>query len=96
MENYLIINTSTNVVTNVVMWNGNPSTWAPPSGSIGLPQATMPTKIWRPNVENTEYVLTDSIGDANIGFTYDGSVCITNEPKPEDPPQPVTQGTQTL
>ena len=96
MENYLIINTSLNVVTNIVVWDGNTNVWSPPVGSIALPKATMPTKIWELNAEATDFVLTDSINNTAVGFTYDGSVCITNEPKPEAPPQPVTQGTQTL
>ena len=96
MKNYLIIKTAVNVVENIVIWNGDTNTWSPPSGSIGLPQDTMPTKIWELNAEGTEFVLSDSIGNADIGFTYDGSVCTTNLPKPEAPPQPETTGTQDL
>ena len=36
MSNYLIINTSTNIVDNVVEWNGDSSTWQPESGFIGV------------------------------------------------------------
>lgn len=87
-----------NVVTNVCLWDGNTDTWTPPSDVIMLMQATTSTKIW--NLVDTKYVLVDSVGDADIGFTWDGTYCITNEPKPEiqQPAneQPNTNGTVTI
>ena len=80
-QNYLMI--EENVVINVCVWDGNTQTWQPPANATMLIQATTPTKIWELNSEKTDYVLTDSIGNAGIGFTYDGSFCITNAPKPE-------------
>lgn len=74
-----------NVVTNVCLWDGNTETWTPPSDATMLVLATTPTKVWQLNTEQTEYVLTDSIGDADIGFTWDGSVATTNQPKPNVP-----------
>jgi hypothetical protein len=50
-----------------------------------LVQATTLTKVWALNAEKTDYVLTDSIGDAGIGFTWNGSVATTNQPKPDTP-----------
>ena len=85
-----------NVVTNVCLWDGNTQTWQPPQDTTMLVQATTQTKIWQLNTEKTDYVLTDSIGDAGIGFTWDGTVATTNEPKPDAPVQPVTSGTQTI
>ena len=85
-----------NIVTNVCVWDGNTQTWQPPQDTTMLVQATTPTKIWELNAEKTDYVLTDSIGDGSIGFTWDGSFAITNEPKPEILAQPITTGTQTL
>ena len=93
-QNYLMI--QENIVTNVCVWDGNTQTWQPPQDTTMLVQATTPTKIWELNAENTDYVLTDSIGDGSIGFTWDGSFAITNEPKPEILAQPITTGTQTL
>jgi hypothetical protein len=80
IQNYLII--EANVVTNVVSWDGNTQTWQPPQDSITLVQSNTPTKIWELNTEQTEYILVDSIGDAAPGFTWDGTVATTNEPKP--------------
>ena len=79
IKNYLVI--EQNRVTNVILWDGNAQTWAPPSDALVLSQETTPTKIW--TLVNDEYVLVDSIGDALIGFTYDGTYCITDIPKPE-------------
>jgi hypothetical protein len=93
-QNYLMI--QENIVTNVCVWDGNTQTWQPPQDTTMLVQATTPTKIWELNAEKTDYVLTDSIGDGSIGFTWDGSFAITNEPKPEILAQPISTGTQTL
>ena len=93
-QNYLII--ESNVVTNVVVWNGDTSNWTPPTGSLALVQATTPAMVWQPVIVDnkiTDYVLTEEIGGGSIGFTWDGTNCITNEPKPAIPVQPVTTGT---
>ena len=82
-QNYLMI--QENVVTNLCMWDGNAETWTPPADATMLIYATTPTKIWGLNQEGTGYVLVDSIGDANIGFTWDGTVATTNEPQPPAP-----------
>lgn len=92
-QNYLII--EANVVTNVVLWDGDTTQWTPPQGSIALVQATTPAMVWELNVDKTDYVLTEQVGAGSIGFTWDGTNCITNEPKPAIPVQPVTTGTQT-
>ena len=74
IQNYCMVNTETNICDNICVWDGNPDTWTPPSNYLMLVQATTLTKIWVLNVENTEYVLIDSVGDADIGFTWNGSV----------------------
>jgi len=93
-QNYLII--EENIVTNVCLWDGNINTWQPPIDATMLIQATTPTKIWKLTLEKTEYVLTDSIGNADIGFTWDGKVAITNQEKPIVQEQPIATGTQDL
>jgi hypothetical protein len=45
-QNYLII--EQNVVTNIVIWNGDTSQWTPPQGSIALTQGTTPFITWEP------------------------------------------------
>lgn len=82
-QDYLMI--QQNVVTNVCLWDGNTQTWQPPQDATMLVRATTPAKIWALNQDETEFVLIDSIGDAGVGFTWDGSVATTNEPKPNLP-----------
>ena len=94
-QNYLII--EQNIVTNVVVWNGDTSQWTPPQGSIALVQATIPAKIWQPVLTDgkvTDWILVEVLGAGDIGFTWDGSILTTNKPKPIIPQQPITSGTQ--
>lgn len=80
-QNYLII--EQNIVTNVTVWNGDTTQWTPPQGSIALAQATTPAMVWVLDAETKEYVLQEQVGEGQIGFTWDGTVLTTNEPKPE-------------
>jgi hypothetical protein len=93
-QNYLII--ESNVVTNNVVWDGNPSSWQPPAGSIQVVDATTPAMIWQavyeinPTTEKeiiVDFVLGEVLGAGEIGFTWNGSVLTTNEPKPPVPVQ---------
>ena len=102
-QNYLIV--EANVVTNNVVWDGNTKTWTPPADSIQLIQATTPAMVWEAVIVDgkiTDYVLTEQIGAGDIGFTWDGTNCITNESKPsmlaQTPAggQPTTSGTTTI
>lgn len=100
-QNYLII--ENNVVTNNIVWDGNANTWTPPTDSIQLIQATTPAMVWEAVIVDkkiTDFVLTEKLGQGGIGYTWDGTVLTTNQPKPEirdrDTAQPTTQGTQTL
>ena len=74
-----------NVVVNICLWDGDVNSWQPPSNTTMLVQSTTPTKVWELNEQQTEYVLTDSIGNADIGFTWNGTVATTNEPQPVAP-----------
>ena len=97
-QNYLMI--QNNVVINVCVWDGNTQTWQPPQDATLLVKEVTPTKIWGLSSELQDYVLIDSSGDADIGFTWDGSFATTNQPKPEKPTpaedQPETSGTVNL
>jgi hypothetical protein len=84
-QNYLMI--QENVVTNICLWDGNAETWQPPQDATMLIAETTPTIVWKLNTEKTEFVLTDSIGDADIGFTWNGTVATTNQLQPPNPPQ---------
>ena len=98
---YLII--QNNVVTNSILWDGNPNTWQPPSDSIQLVQSIIPALVWVevPSSNPTDYVLQEVIGAGDIGFTWNTTtqVLTTNEPKPTPitsvSDQPRTTGTQT-
>lgn len=74
-----------NIVVNVCIWNGDTSIWTPPADTIMLVQDTTPSVVWVAVKENgkiVDYVLSETIGEADIGFTYNGTVCTTNQPKP--------------
>jgi hypothetical protein len=80
-QNYLII--ENNVVTNVVVWDGNTQDWQPPSDATMLIQATTPATVWVANNANPPvYTLTLIIGAGDIGFTWNGTVLTTNQTKP--------------
>ena len=89
-----MINESTNVVDNICVWDGNPNTWTPPSGYLMLVEADTQALIWiavyepdpitkKPIV--VDYVLTETLGAGAVGFTWDGTVLTTNQPKPVIP-----------
>ena len=98
IQAYCIIENS--VVTNVVMWDGDVNTWAPPAGSVWVAQATTPSQNWVWNATVRDWVLATVLGEGGIGFTWDGTMLTTNEPKPAAaqiaPDQPVVAGAQTL
>jgi hypothetical protein len=95
-QNYLMVNESTNVVDNVCFWDGNPDTWQPPAGYLMLVQATTMAVVWVFDKAIPDWVLSQQLGQGQIGFTWNGSKCVTNELKPVPQQQPVTEGTQTL
>lgn len=87
-QNYLMIPNATNVVENTCSWDGNAETWTPPADTLMLVQSTIPAIVWTPVIVDskiTDWVLTEVVGVAGIGFTWNGSVCTTNEPKPAIP-----------
>jgi hypothetical protein len=98
IQNYLII--ENNIVTNIVVWDGNTNTWQPPPNSIALVQEDIEALIWGWDSEIKDYVLTENMGAGDIGFLWDGLKLTTNQPKPELPTpeidQPATTGTVTI
>lgn len=87
-QNYLEIDVVTNIVVNNILWDGNEDNWQPPQNSIMVIDSETIGKTWMPNEDNTDWVLEDVLGAGDIGFTWDGTICITNEPKPTIPPKP--------
>jgi hypothetical protein len=94
-QNYLII--ENNVVTNIVVWDGG-SGWQPPIDSIAIALDTTPSIIWQPNTDRTDWVLTEIMGQGQIGFTWNGSNVTTNAPKPPlpIPTEPLTNNITTI
>jgi len=99
-QNYLMVNLSTNVVENMIMWDGNNETWTPPSGYLMLVDETTPAKTWFPVTqinpqtqipEVVDYVLKEVISTGEIGFIWDGTILTTNQPKPQPPYPPIPQ-----
>ena len=87
-KEYLMINKSTNIVENICVWDGNNNTWTPPSDYLMLVAEEVKALIWQAVLDNNkiiDYVLIEKIGIGSIGFTWDGLVLTTNQPKPEIP-----------
>ena len=82
-QNYLVV--ENNVVTNLVVWDGNTQTWTPPANATMLVQATTPAMVQEATVVDgviTAWNLVEQMGVGAIGFTWDGTVLTTNEPQP--------------
>ncbi len=71
------------VVSNIVLWNGDTEQWTPPSDSIMLVQETTLALGWQFNSAKNDYELVETVGTGDIGDTWNGVCCITNKPKPE-------------
>lgn len=85
-KNYYLINETTNVCENIVVWDGNNDTWSQPQGYFLLEQDSTNSKAWAWNKETNDWEI--HISDyANIGFIWDGSYLNTNEEKPTYIPQ---------
>ena len=111
INDYLMINESTNIVENICTWDGNPNTWQPPANYLMLIKNITPAMLWvakqveiqpptDPVTYQVIYVLEESMGTAEIGFTWNGTVCTTNEPQPTMPTpaenQPNAKGFTTI
>lgn len=84
-KDYLVI--ENNIVTNRVVYD-NASNWTAPEGSTLLIQEDTEALIWKPIFINeviTDFELSAELGMADIGFTWDGTFCKTNHPKPVIP-----------
>ena len=95
-QNYLQV--ESNVVTNIVVWDGDTNTWQPPADATMLVQATTPAMVWQAILTDgkiTGWQLVEVIGAGLIGFTWNGTVLTTNEPEPAIPVQPKSTGTTT-
>lgn len=91
-KNYCVV--QSNVVTNIVYWDGNLNTWQPPEGALMLEQDITPAMVWIYEEIVTDQEIADHavitgewkyeevIGAGQIGFTWDGTKLITNEPDP--------------
>lgn len=81
---YLVI--QNDVVTNLVVWDGNPDSWTPPADSIQLVAATTPAKVWVHDPVQNTWSIGVVVGEGGPGFTWDGTYVITNEAQPDPVP----------
>lgn len=84
-QNYILINKATNVVENIIVWDGDTKAWMPPEELLVLVNAQTPAIVWDLNVDKTDYELVEKLGFAEKDFTWDGRACITNQEKPAKP-----------
>ena len=102
IQNYCMINEVTNTCDNVILWDGNPETWTAPENYLVLAQDTAPTKNWEWDSANQVWIISIQEGQGQIGFTWDGTYLVTNQPQPTNIPsipgqaQPEASGTQNL
>ena len=82
-QNYLMIDKSTNIVTNIVMWDGNPDTWTPPDNVLMLEKNATPAKTWVFNQQTMQFELTVVNGAGAVGFIWDGAYAVTNASQPQ-------------
>lgn len=95
IKNYLLV--QNNVVTDIVAWDGNTETWTPPEDAVLLVLSDTLSRTWILNADKTAYVLEDIVGWGSIGYTWDGTMVITNQlvPPAIDLSEITTTGTQT-
>lgn len=84
-QNYFIV--ENNVVTNLVVWDGDVNTWQPPEDSIQLIASETLAKFWVLDYDSTpmDWVLKEEMGLGSQGFIWNGSFLMTPDPKPPMP-----------
>ena len=90
IQNYLLINTQTNVVDNVVVWDGVDEWWVPREGHFAIPQATTPAKVWELNALGDAYEMQGVVGAGQIGFVWESPYVVTTATMPN--PLTITVG----
>jgi hypothetical protein len=80
MAKYLLINKTTNIVENIVEVADD--SWQPSDSFLAVPQDQVIGQVWGFNSDVNDFVVSDVLGSATIGNTYDGSKCITHVSKP--------------
>lgn len=93
-QTYYVINQTTNICDNIVMWDGSTATWALPTNCLMLLQSATPVKSWVWDAANKQWAFAIQQETAEIGYTWDGVNLVTNKPQPAN--QPVVTGAQTL
>lgn len=82
-QNYLIVNLETQLVENIVLWDGSATSWQPPTNSIALIQSQTPSKIWMYSQTLNSFEMVEVLGEGQIGFSWDGEFVITNQSPPQ-------------
>lgn len=84
MAAYFLVNIETNIVENVIEWDGDTSKWQSPATHFLLQADTTPAADWQWDEAAGDYVEVESTGNGGIGDTWNGTRLI--EPKPETAP----------
>ncbi len=84
VQNYLLINTSVDpaICENICVWDGNKETWNPGENYIALPQDSTIALDWSWNTNTNTWIMTDAVGQGQIGYTWNGEKLVTNFPYP--------------
>lgn len=101
MAAYFLVNKETNIVENIVEWDGNTDNWQPPETYLALPVETTPASDWTWDHINEKWVEVESAGNGGIGDSWNGTRLIEEQPAkpPIDDPvadAEISSGTQEL
>lgn len=91
IQNYCVINQQQipNVCENIVLWDGDTSKWNPGEHCIVVPKNSTPTMEWEYVESSNTFVMSEHVGTAGVGYTWDGTHLITNAPQPTEFHKPV-------
>jgi hypothetical protein len=81
-DNYLMVNKATNVIENIVLWDGNLETWNPGDEFLLLKAEETSCTVWF--WDNGQLQSQQIVGAAGVGDTWDnGNAVKPQPPKPE-------------
>jgi|LakMenEpi03Aug12_release.lakeMendotaPanAssembly.Ray.scaffolds.fasta_scaffold1916262_2 hypothetical protein len=79
---YALVNKTTKTVENLVVWDGNLSTWKPPATHDAILSGDNKVKVWGLDEGSKIFNLVAHTGHAAIGQKFDGEFFIDQTPKP--------------
>lgn len=91
-----MLNVSSGIVDNCIIWDGDKNTWSPPDGYDTLESDVTPAMTWVFSESKCDYELKSLVGAGQIGFFMSDGVLTTNLPKPHVDPDSITSRTISL